>query len=60
MIPIPILQYYTVVEVGNEGSRDSMLLLCHPCPFFSSLLVLSSSLIIKSMLFLSMMSLIES
>ena len=22
--------YYTVIEVGDEGSRDSMLLLCRP------------------------------
>ena len=32
MIPIPIL--YTVIVVGDEGSRDSMLLLCHPFPLF--------------------------
>ena len=30
MIPIP--NYYTVIEVGDVGSRDPMLLLCHPCP----------------------------
>ena len=32
MIPIPIL--YTAIEVGDEGSRDSMLLMCHPFPIF--------------------------
>ena len=32
MVPGYRYQYYTVIEVGDEGSRDSMLLLCHPCP----------------------------
>ena len=32
MIPLPILYSIvnTVIEVGDKGSRDSMLLLCHP------------------------------
>ena len=29
---IPILILYTVIEVGDVGSRDPMLLPCHPCP----------------------------
>ena len=34
MIPLPILycHIYTVIYIGDEGSRDSMLLLCHPFP----------------------------
>ena len=31
MIPIPIL-YCNIIGVGDEGSKDSMLLLCHPFP----------------------------
>ena len=31
MIPIPILYCHTGIVV-DEGSRDSKLLLCHPCP----------------------------